>query len=69
MYEPKWDQPNPSDLQTVSEPPLPDTETLLAEMHSSYPAVTYPAPQEPSEHEDGDQEDVDQTIFAGLVWP
>ncbi len=65
MYEPNWDQPNPADLQSVAEPPLPDTETLLAEVRAGYPAVSYPAAQEDGQ----DEEQVDQAIMAGLVWP
>ena len=74
MYEPHWAQPNPTDLQEPSDPPVPDTETLLAEVGSGYPSVSYPAAQrseEPDEEPDEelDEESVDQTIFAGLVWP
>jgi hypothetical protein len=65
MFEPNWDQPNPADLTNVSGPPLPDTETLLAEVHAGYPAVSYPAAQEESE----DEESVDRAIMAGLTWP
>jgi hypothetical protein len=66
MYEPHWAQPNPTDLQEPSDPPVPDTETLLAEVGSGYPSVSYPAAQR---SEEPDEESVDQTIFAGLVWP
>ena len=66
MQEPIWSQPNPQDMQDPSGPPLPDTETLLAELASSYPAVSYPAAQ-PDDAEP--RESVDETIFAGLVWP
>jgi hypothetical protein len=66
MHPVKWEQPNPADLQVAEEPPVPDTESLLAEVGSSYPAVSYPAAQT----EDTEQESaVEQTIFAGLVWP
>jgi hypothetical protein len=65
MHEPKWDQPNPADLQEVADPPVPDTERLLAEVGTSYPVVSYPAAQEAAQGE----ESVDETIFAGLVWP
>jgi hypothetical protein len=65
MYEPRWDQPNPADLQQVEEPPLPDTEMLLAEVGSSYPVVSYPAAQESEPGEEA----VEETIFAGLVFP
>jgi hypothetical protein len=65
MYEPHWDQPNPSDMQAETDPPVPDTETLLAEVRQ-YPVVSYPAPQALEEPEESA---VDRTIFAGLVWP
>ena len=61
----EWAQPNPADLQQPAGRPVPDTETLLAEVGTSYPVVSYPAAQEQGTPE----EDVDQTIFAGLVWP
>jgi hypothetical protein len=64
-YEIQWAQPNPLDLQEPTEPAVPDTETLLAEVGAGYPAVSYPAQQEIEEPE----ELVDQTILAGLVWP
>jgi hypothetical protein len=60
----KWEQPNPVDLQSAEEPPVPDTESLLDEV-GSYPAVSYPAPQDDIEQEVA----VEQAIFAGLVWP
>ena len=63
-YETEWAQPNPADLQQPAGPPVPDTETLLAEV-ASYPVVSYPAAQEQGTPEEA----VDQTIFAGLVWP
>jgi hypothetical protein len=69
MHEPRWEQPNPSDLQAVTDPPVPDTETLLAEVGSSYPVVTYPASQDSREAEQGPDTAVERTIFAGLVWP
>ena len=59
-----WRQPNPTDLQEPGEPPLPDTETLLAELGAFYPMVSYPAVQE---EERDPEEAVEQTIFAGLV--
>jgi hypothetical protein len=65
MFEPKWDQPNPSDLQAETDPPVPDTETLLAAV-GQYPVVSYPAAQDPDDQEESA---VDRTIFAGLVWP
>lgn len=63
-YEIQWAQPNPVDLQ-MTEPTVPDTETLLAEVGTSYPVVSYPAAQEDGQPE----ESLDQTILAGLVWP
>jgi hypothetical protein len=68
MYETKWAQPNPSDIQEPSGPPLPDTECLLAEVGASYPIVSYPAPATESEDLSA-PEQVEETIFAGLVWP
>ena len=65
MSEIEWAQPNPAALLEPSDPPVPDTEALLAEVRSSYPVVSYPASQEPEQPEEA----VDQTIFAGLVWP
>lgn len=59
-----WRQPNPTDLQEASDPPVPDTETLLAELGAFYPVVSYPAAQE---EEREPEEAVEQTIFAGLV--
>ena len=61
----EWAQPNPAALLDPAEPPVPDTEALLAEVGSSYPIVSYPASQEVETAEEA----VDQTIFAGLVWP
>ncbi len=61
----KWAQPNPEALQDPSDPPLPDTESLLSELGAFYPVVAYPAAQE---SEDASSE-VDQTIYAGLIWP
>jgi hypothetical protein len=68
MYEIKWEQPNPADIQEPEGPPLPDTESLLAEVGASYPIVTYPAPAV-EEDADTEQDKVEETIFAGLVWP
>jgi hypothetical protein len=68
MYETKWAQPNPADNQEPGGPPLPDTESLLAEVGASYPIVTYPAPA-PEQDAEGAEESVEETIFAGLVWP
>jgi hypothetical protein len=68
MYETKWAQPNPADIQEPEGPPLPDTESLLAEVGASYPIVTYPAPAI-EESAERDEERVEETIFAGLVWP
>ena len=65
MHPVKWEQPNPADLQAVDEPPVPDTDSLLAEVGVSYPAVSFPAAQMEVPEEDS----VEQTIFAGLVWP
>jgi hypothetical protein len=62
-----WRQPNPTDLQDAGDPPVPDTETLLAELgafYPVYPAVSYPAAQE---EEQEPEEAVEQAIFAGLV--
>jgi hypothetical protein len=64
-HELEWAQPNPSALLEPGEPPVPDTESLLAEVGSSYPVVTYPAAQATAQPEEA----VDQAIFAGLVWP
>ena len=59
-----WRQPNPTDLQDAGDPPVPDTETLLAELGAFYPVVSYPAAQD----EDREPEEaVEQAIFAGLV--
>jgi hypothetical protein len=66
MHDRKWSQPNPEDLQAPSDPPVPDTETLLAELGAFYPVVSYPAAQEADTSEESA---VDRTIFAGLVWP
>ena len=66
MALPKWEQPNPVDLQAPSDPPVPDTEALLAEIETSYPVVSYPASQELDTTEESA---VEETIFAGLVWP
>jgi hypothetical protein len=68
MYETNWSQPNPADLQEASGPPVPDTESLLAELGASYPIVSYPAPATEPEDQPA-QEQVEETIFAGLVWP
>jgi len=65
ISEIEWAQPNPAALLEPTEPPVPDTEALLAEVGSCYPIVSYPASQDAEEPEDA----VDQTIFAGLVWP
>jgi hypothetical protein len=46
------------------EPPVPDTETLLAEVEATYPLVAYPAPQQ----ETG-EEALDDAIYVGLVFP
>ena len=64
-FQTEWAQPNPAALLDPTEPPVPDTESLLAEVGSYYPVVSYPASQaaEPPE------EALDQTILAGLVWP
>jgi hypothetical protein len=61
----KWAQPNPEAMLEPSDPPVPDTESLLSELGAFYPVVAYPAAQR---SEDVDSE-VDQTIYAGLVWP
>jgi hypothetical protein len=65
VHQQNWAWPNPDALQDPAGPPLPDTESILSEVSSQYPAVAYPAAQE------GDYEDdqVEQTIYAGLVWP
>jgi len=60
---PDWAYPNPDAMMDPSEPPLPDTESLLAELRANYPAVAYPAQQEDGE------EQVEEAIFAGLVFP
>jgi len=49
-----------------TDPPLPDTESLLSELGAYYPVVAYPASQEPTDEPDSE---IDQTIYAGLVWP
>jgi hypothetical protein len=49
----------------VSDPPLPDTESLLSELGAFYPVVAYPAEQQCDDQES----EIDQTIYAGLVWP
>ena len=59
-----WRQPNPTDLQDPGDPPVPDTETLLAELGAFYPMVSYPAAQD---EEREPEEAVEQAIFAGLV--
>ena len=59
-----WRQPNPTDLQDAGDPPVPDTETLLAELGAFYPVVSYPSLQR---EEREPAEAVEQTIFAGLV--
>ena len=69
MYETKWAQPNPTDIQEPEGPPLPDTESLLAEVGASYPIVSYPASAEEEGGTDRDEERIEETIFAGLVWP
>ena len=61
----KWAQPNPEAMLEASDPPVPDTESLLSELGAFNPVVAYPAAQR---SEDVDSE-VDQTIYAGLVWP
>jgi hypothetical protein len=61
----KWAQPNPEAMLEPSDPPVPDTESLLSELGAFYPVVAYPAAQR-SENVDSE---VDQTIYAGLVWP
>jgi hypothetical protein len=68
MYESKWSQPNPADMQDAGGPPVPDTESLLAEVGASYPIVSYPAPAASAEDAPA-EERVEETIFAGLVWP
>jgi hypothetical protein len=68
MYEAKWSQPNPADIQEPSGPPVPDTESLVVEVGAFYPIVSYPGPAEAVEGESA-QESVEETIFAGLVWP
>jgi hypothetical protein len=66
MYETKWAQPNPADIQEPAGPPLPDTESLLAEVGAFYPMVSYPAP---AADDESAEERVEETIYAGLVWP
>jgi hypothetical protein len=61
----KWAQPNPDDMIDVTDPPLPETESLLSELGAFYPVVAYPAAQ----RSDDDESELDQTIYAGLVWP
>jgi hypothetical protein len=63
--EEKWAQPNPEAMIDVSDPPLPDTESLLSELGAFYPVVAYPAEQQ----SDDEEAEVDRTIYAGLVWP
>ena len=60
---PNWTYPNPEAVMDPAEPPLPDTEPLLAELRATYPTVAYPAQQEDGE------EQVEEAIFAGLVFP
>ena len=36
---PDWAYPNPDAMMDPGEPPLPDTESLLAELRAGYPAV------------------------------
>jgi hypothetical protein len=60
-----WAQPNPDAMVDVADPPVPDTECLVAELGAFYPVVAYPAAQE----SDDVESEVDQTIYAGLVWP
>ena len=61
-----WAQPNPTAMLEETDPPLPDTESLLSELGAYYPVVAYPASQEPTDEPDSE---IDQTIYAGLVWP
>jgi hypothetical protein len=58
-----WTMPNPDAVMDPVEPPLPDTDSLLAELGATYPAVAYPAQQE------GGEEALDEAIYAGLVFP
>jgi hypothetical protein len=66
MDDYNWRQPNPKDLQDASGPPLPDTETLVAELGAFYPVVSYPDVQEDDREPEAA---LDETIFAGLVSP
>ena len=61
---PDWTVPNPDAVMDPGEPPVPDTETLLAEVEATYPLVAYPAPQQ----ETG-EEALDDAIYVGLVFP
>ena len=59
-----WAQPNPTAMLEETDPPLPDTESLLSEIGATYPVVAYPGSQDSA-----GEEQLEETIYAGLVFP